>query len=609
MTNRIGPGPVFVYESLILARRWQGYAGRALFVLAILIGLAVAWSSTLDIWSATQLSRTAATRRALANAGESFFYALAGIQITIVFLAAPAAAGGAICQDRAQGILTQLAMTDLSSAEIVLGKLASRVAPVFGLLTCAFPVTALAALLGGIDPQAIFGLFAVSVAIAVLGCALAIAISLWAVKTHESVMAVIMLWLFWLMSLPLWEGNASAGYLPPPPDWFRKTNPLLLVYSPYVRPGYVGVWDIALFVGGAFAFAAGWTGLTIAVLRRSIRSAGATPIRKSLLHRILDIRLLAWLERLPGPSLDGNPVLWREWHRNRPSRLARLVWAAYSVAAITMTAWGLHDAFRYGVDSTGSGSAVLAGAVAFQFAFGLLLLCILAPTSLAEELTGNSLDALLTTPLSAQEIVWGKWLGTYRTVFLMTILPALGAAVIAWLAPPIARYLTAMAIRRTVTIVELNAFDRVAGAMLVLCEMLSYGAAITSVGLALATRIPRLSRAVAINVTAFVLVGIGWPSLFELCLWRWFEQWTSINVGIQPAALNWISPGLLVISPFAAPQSTLGTLTYHWGSSRTPAWCLIFGWTVVAWSLAGVVYWATCQTFDRSLGRMPESPD
>jgi hypothetical protein len=39
MANRIGPGPVFVYESLIFARRRQVYAGRILFVLAILAGL------------------------------------------------------------------------------------------------------------------------------------------------------------------------------------------------------------------------------------------------------------------------------------------------------------------------------------------------------------------------------------------------------------------------------------------------------------------------------------------------------------------------------------------------------------------------------------------
>ena len=40
MPTRLGPGPVFVYEWLTTSRRWQLYALRALFVGAILIGLA-----------------------------------------------------------------------------------------------------------------------------------------------------------------------------------------------------------------------------------------------------------------------------------------------------------------------------------------------------------------------------------------------------------------------------------------------------------------------------------------------------------------------------------------------------------------------------------------
>ena len=46
--------------------------------------------------------------------------------------------------------------------------------------------------------------------------------------------------------------------------------------------------------------------------------------------------------------------------------------------------------------------------------------------------------------------------------------------------------------------------------------MLSYGAAITSMGLALATWVPRLGRAIAINVVIFVLITIGWPLLLRI---------------------------------------------------------------------------------------------
>jgi ABC-type transport system involved in multi-copper enzyme maturation permease subunit len=604
MANRIGPGPVFVFESRILARRWHGYAGRALFITAILVGLAVTWWANVEIWSAARAGITAGKLAALASAGEQFFYAFAGIQITIVFLVAPAATAGAICQDRAQGILTQLAMTDLSSAEIVLGKLASRLAPVLGLLVCALPVLALATLLGGIDPLAVFGLFAVSVAVAVLGCALALAFSLWVDKTHEAIMAVVLLWIAWLISLPTWAGYARSGFVSLPPEWFRKANPILLIYSPYLWPNYVGVWDVVLFVAGAFLLSAFLAGLTIAFLRRSVRNAGAKSARKTVLHTILDFKPLAWLERLPGPSLDGNPVLWREWHRNRPSRLARLLWAIYGLAAITGTAWGICEAFRYGVDTSGGGSSLLYGTVVLQFLFGLLLLAAQAPSSLAEERIRNNLDVLLTTPLSTREIVWGKWLGTYRTVFFMTILPALGAVVVAWLAPPMARSFTTAAARGRIPTVALTTFDRVAGPGLLVWELLSYGAAITSVGLALATWIRRFGRAVAINMIVFAFFGIGWP-VMSLIAWR-VAQLRLWEGGIPQYAVEWISDGLLVASPFGAPQVTMFALVYYHGTHRAPLWCFAFAWTVLAWALAGLAYWAICETFDRNLGRIPD---
>jgi hypothetical protein len=232
MALRVGPGPIFVFESLILARRRQVYAGRSLFVFAILIALATAWYGT---GGRPSLPGTAggpaATLEMLALAGQKFFYAMAAIQLAMVLLVAPAATAGAICHDRAQGILAQLAVTDLSDSEIVLGKLGSRLAPILGLLACGLPVTALAALLGGIDPQALFSLFAVSVAIAVLGCSLALAISVRAARTHEVLIAVLALWILWLLSLPIWEGASTISGVVPPPDWFRKANPFVLVYA------------------------------------------------------------------------------------------------------------------------------------------------------------------------------------------------------------------------------------------------------------------------------------------------------------------------------------------------------------------------------------------
>ena len=408
MTLRISPGPVFVYESLILARRRQVYAGRALFVLAVLIGLATAWYGTGGGTPPPYMpggSRT--TLQILALTGEKFFYAMAAIQLALVLLAPPAVTAGAICLDRARGNLAQLAATDLSDAEIVLGKLGSRLAPILGVLACGLPVSALAALMGGIDPHALVSLFAISAAIAVLGCSLALAISARASKTHDAMVAVMALWILWLVSLPIWSGMSTINGAVPPPDWFKKANPVLLVFAPYSWPGYVGLTDVAIFVAALLLISTALIALTIATIRRRVLEPARYVGRSSILEWLSVSRWLAWL---PGPSLDGNPVLWREWRGSRPSRLVRMIWLIYVIGSVAAAGMGLRESIIYG-PSTPNGLFASDTVVLLQFVFGLIIVTSLAPASLAEERARGSLDVLLATPLSTRLDTLGQVAG------------------------------------------------------------------------------------------------------------------------------------------------------------------------------------------------------
>src|SRR5438309_1315770 len=108
-------GPVFTFESLLNARRWQVYAGRSFFVAVLLVGMVFVWFGNYNRTASFARSRTF---QQLAKIGEGFFYALAGVQVSLVLLAAPAAAAGSICMDRARGTLLHMMVTDLSDAEI-----------------------------------------------------------------------------------------------------------------------------------------------------------------------------------------------------------------------------------------------------------------------------------------------------------------------------------------------------------------------------------------------------------------------------------------------------------------------------------------------------------
>ena len=241
---------------------------------------------------------------------------------------------------------------------------------------------------------------------------------------------------------------------------------------------------------------------------------------------------------MPGPSLDGNPVLWREWHRNRPSRLAQILWVIYGISSVIGVGIGIHEAIAYGMGRP-SGFFTLIIAVHLQFLFGLMIMSSLAPTSLAEERVRGSLDVLMTTPMSTRSIVWGKWLGTYRVVLWLAVLPGLASVIVACMAPPLpARFRPAFGLGLPAEPLRSHH-----GARLVVGEMLSYGAAITSMGLALATWVPRLGRAIAINVVIFVLIAIGWPLFFESFIWHPLQAWLVTRWDLMRQDMRWLPAG------------------------------------------------------------------
>jgi ABC-type transport system involved in multi-copper enzyme maturation permease subunit len=591
MIRRVNPGPVFIYESLMLARRREVYAGRALFVLAMLIGLATAWYGAGGGSSPPVMTgQTRSTLQILALTGEKFFYAVAAIQLVMVLLVSPAATAGAVCHDRARGIFAQLAATDLSDTEIVLGKLGSRLTPILGVLACGLPVTALASLLGGIDIQALVSLFAVSVAIAVLGCTVALAISVRASKTHDVMIIVGAIWIAWLMSGPIWRGMSTVRGVVPAPDWFKKANPFVLVYAPYVWPGYVALMDVAIFVAALFLISTALIAVTIATVRRHVLEPARRVRRVSILERVKLSRWLAWL---PGPSLDGNPVLWREWRRSRPSRIARLMWLLYVTGSVAGAGLGIREAIAYG-PSTPSGSIVPCTLLVLQFVFGLMIVSCQAPASLAEERARGSLDVLLATPLSTESILCGKWLGTFRVVLWLAVLPGLTTAILARIAAA-----GGLAPRMT----PLSLVDRIVAPCLIVAQMVCYGAAITSVGLALATWVSRLGRAIAINLAIFVLISIGWPVFFEAVIYYPLQA--------SPGGSNsrWLVSAMLAISPIGAPVVTLEGLLHSDSTTRWQIWGFAMGWCVLALAIAAATFGAVLGTFDRCMGRVPEPGD
>ena len=529
----------------------------------------------------------------------------------MVLLVAPAATAGALCQDRARGILAQMATTDLSDSEIVLGKLFSRLAPILALLACALPVVSLAALLGGIDGRALVGLFAVSAAVAVLGCALALSISVEVVKTDEVVMAVLAFVTCWLLSLPLWGGH-GAGLWP-------AAAAGVVLRDQSVRAGVCPV-----YVAGPLRPARGrdlrgrGPGDLGRIARRDDRPAA--PVRAAGGGRPPQVEVPgpgpgaavaprgdggdpAWRERLPGPSLDGNPVLWREWHRSRPSRMARILWGLYWLGAVLATAIGIHDVFAYGIDNM-TGGFMIHTALVLQSVLGLMLLSVQAPTALGEERVRGSLDVLMAAPISTRAIVWGKWMGTYRVALGMAVLPGVAAAVIAATCPDVPpRFVAAAAGSRSGR-----------SARPIACWPPCWSSPSCSPG---APRSPAWgcswrpgppgsaapSASASPSSCCSPSAGSSWPGSSSC---RRCTPGSTPATTSRAVDLIWIDSGLMAFSPMAAPITTIQALDIAY-AGRWQFWVIMSCWCLLAWAFAGAMFWAALRSFDRRLGRMRET--
>jgi ABC-type transport system involved in multi-copper enzyme maturation permease subunit len=256
------------------------------------------------------------------------------------------------------------------------------------------------------------------------------------------------------------------------------------------------------------------------------------------------------------PTLDFNPVLWRECRRSPPSPWLRAIWGLYALASLGVSI----AAFVAGQNRGGEMAAFVN---AFQFSIGLLLVNITAVASLFEERASGTLGVLMATPLSTSSIVWGKWLASFRVVLLVMLLPALLASGV------------------LVTHPRSGGVDALG---LLIALMFAYGAFSNSLGLALATWLPRFGVAMGVTVSLYALLAAG-PVLLVLAVGH--RGGNSMD-------------GFANLSPWWGVGETTARISqriFHENFGWKICWLVLYGAAALALTQA------TLWTFDRCIGR------
>jgi len=428
--------------------------------------------------------------------------------------------------------------------------------------------------MGGIVPLALIGSFLVAIGSAIVGCALALTLSVFGRKTHEVLILTYLIVVVWLLAWLVVEvvhgmllGPPPARAAGPPGMWVALhdlaewSNPYLLAFAPYKAPGRVHAASYVEFLAGCLASSAALVGLATARIRRVAMSQAGRPAAGSR----------RWPTRprwpgLPGPSLDANPAAWREWRRRRPSWMMRVAWGLYG-------AFGLLGVYMAATPNFFSGSVGGGAWNLFLVTLGLLLLSVRATTGLAEDRARGTLDVLLSTPLSSRSILAAKWWATFRQAPAIAIWPALVAFVPArehgyWsiyaMLPPL---------------------------------VLAYAAAITSMGLAVATWVRREARAVALGVAAYVAWVVGQPVLEIYLLLNADARFRAGMMVGDPAFGVWLLT-------YCLNDGGVGTADGWFTASDAILWALL--WTIVYAGASRLQFLATLASFDGCLGRIPD---
>jgi hypothetical protein len=546
----LGVGPVFAWEWRRVSRQWWFFAMRSALVAGVLAGLAAAW------W-AVATSPEASAPRLMARVGRAFFTVIALGQIAMVLLAAPASTAGTFCMESARGQVRLMLVTEVTPLDIALGVLGARLLPVLAGILCVVPVLALTSHLGGVPPGAMIDLVAVVAGSATLGCALALLLSIGARKFHEALVATYVLLAGWGLGYPIVQVirlTAVGGLIPGEAmRWLRDVNPFWQAMTPVLRPGSSRSDEVWAFVAGTLLVSASLIGLAAARLRAAAMNDQGSCRRRS------------WRRILTGgrsdSMLENHPVYWRECRLQRPASWIGLLCGLYVAGATFFSILAVVECSGPGARATPFWAGPFNG---FQAAVGLLLLSVVTPASLAEDRARGSLELLLSTPLSSSSIVLDKWLAHYRVVPWLTLLPGLVAVAHAI---PSGRWL---------------------GVPLVVATILAQGAAVTSLGIALAIWVPRLDRALTLSAAAAVFFTVAWiPLMFVLC-----RDNKALGMGLASA-----SP-LFGIGLFTSEIADASPVDWP----RYVSWAGF--WIVVSSAASLALLVASLASFDACLGRI-----
>ncbi len=582
------PGPVFNREMSSTARDRRSYALRSAYGLAILAVIAAVYGASGD---AQDLGRDT-TRQLAANV----FWALTLMQGLAVVMLTPALVAGTIAVEVERKTLHDLLTSDLSAAEIVLGKMAARLVQVGVSIAVGLPILLTSGRLGGIDARLIACLLAGTLTTTLFLGGLSALASTQSRTTRGALNLAFTLTMLWLI-LPsavalLLPRSGAIGYrvnewVAPVNEWVAWSSPFSLLLDVLPRTA-LSAESLAerLRSMAALQLAIGFLLATLAVLRlrpayqghsggrgrpgRGAIANGRQPCGDDpMIWKELVVASSTTAQRHLGLSIGlilGGVLVWGGAEFAWPA--LREVWVfGYGPVKTPGSARGMFQLYLR-IVATGTAMTVLLGVASD------------AAASLTTERERDTWISLIDTPLTGWEIVRAKILGAlWGARHIAALVGLLGiSGVLAGSVHPI-------------------------GLMIALAELAACASFAAALGVWVSLRASNSMQAVAKTLSGLIVVNAA-PTLVLIAL-----------CGVRPIALAPCAP-LMFAASLASPTEVAGKpLPNRFGAfTDEPIARLWAGRALGMWlaSLASIAGYAaaaraltnaTCREFDAGMNR------
>ncbi len=391
----------------------------------------------------------------VAKTSTQIFRFVAFAQLLMMCFLAPIFTAGAITQEKDSETFNILLTTPLSNAQIIFGTLLSRLFFVIVLLFSGMPIFCITMIYGGVTFEQIILSFAIAGATAIVTGSLAIMISMIRVGTRRTMFSFVMaigLYLLVVWALAFFPGTyvaeaaAQAGG-PRQMSWLAPFHPYLSLevgLSEVPAPSLADVahygWPakhLLAYPHVSYVVMTLLLSLLMVTFSMFFVRSGTKEGEPTLLNK-----LTARFRRRP--SYDGerrrkphkvwaNPLAWREAATKAStassvvSRYGMLIVGAVGALVILLYLINGWSVIKADGTSAAFGAADarmwLMWLVTVEAVLILLVVTNAAATSMTKERESNTMDILLTTPLTSNKIVWGKLRGLIAFTMPMLAVP------------------------------------------------------------------------------------------------------------------------------------------------------------------------------------------